>query len=367
MIDVCFPTDYASILAKVDAVNVTEYSKTRNFIDGSTSGLSPYISRGVLSLPQLKDSILAKYSKKEALKFITELAWREYFQRIWWQLGDQIHDDIKRNQVNVQNHLMVKAIAERATGIDVIDQQLSVLEEEGYLHNHIRMYIASICCNIAHTHWHKPAQWMYYHLLDGDIASNTLSWQWVAGTFSSRKYFANQENVNHYTHSYQRDTFLDTDYDSLIHGPTPEHLKKSVDLDLRTNLPAKTSVVVDINKPLLLYNSYNLDPIWHRDEEATRIVVLEPSHFSRYPVSSKVVDFIIDLSHQIEGIQLYVGEINQLPNIKDCKKIISKAHPAFTHYPGIKEPTQWMFPIENSYYSSFSAYWKVCEKFFWRE
>mgnify|MGYP006195700273 CR=1 FL=1 len=60
------------------------------------------------------------------------------------------------------------------------------------------MYLAAMVCNNAKSHWLTPARWMYYHLLDGDLASNALSWQWVAGTFSHKKYIANQQNINKY-------------------------------------------------------------------------------------------------------------------------------------------------------------------------
>lgn len=67
------------------------------------------------------------------------------------------------------------------------------------MHNHLRMYIAGTITNVSHAHWRVPSLWLYSHLLDGDITSNTCSWQWNAGTFSSKKYLANQENINTYT------------------------------------------------------------------------------------------------------------------------------------------------------------------------
>jgi deoxyribodipyrimidine photo-lyase len=97
------------------------------------------------------------------------------------------------------------------------------LKQTGYMHNHLRMYVAAIACNIGHSHWHLPARWMYYHLLDADWASNALSWQWVAGSFSSKKYYANQENINKYCHTQQRNTFLDVSYEAYETMPTPRY------------------------------------------------------------------------------------------------------------------------------------------------
>ena len=71
------------------------------------------------------------------------------------------------------------------------------------------MYIASIVCNIAKSHWKLPSKWFYYYLLDGDLASNNLSWQWVCGANSSKKYYANQENINKFCFTKQKNTFLD--------------------------------------------------------------------------------------------------------------------------------------------------------------
>ena len=83
------------------------------------------------------------------------------------------------------------------------------------MHNHLRMYVASIVCNVAQSHWINPARWMYYYLLDADWASNSLSWQWVAGSNSNKKYFANQDNINKYCLTTQKGTFLDLDYQKI--------------------------------------------------------------------------------------------------------------------------------------------------------
>jgi outer membrane protein OmpA-like peptidoglycan-associated protein len=70
--------------------------------------------------------------------------------------------------------------------------------------------------NIFKAAWLPGAKWMYAHLLDHDPAANFLSWQWVAGTFSSKKYIANQENINKYTNTKQEGSFLDTEYENCL-------------------------------------------------------------------------------------------------------------------------------------------------------
>lgn len=360
-----FPLSHEAILQRVNNIDPVQYERSRNFLNGSVTLLSPYIARGVISLPFIKQSILAKYSRKQADKLIQELAWREYFQRVWQHLGNRMFTDIKQPQTGAAKEGIPAAVAAGKTGIEAIDQYTSVLYETGYMHNHMRMYTAMLCCNIAQCQWQWPAQWMYYHLLDGDLASNTLSWQWVAGTFSSKKYYANQENINRYTGSTQRNSFLDHSYETIAAQNIPDILTETIAGVPETPLPPASTVKLDQKLPLFLYNSYQLDPLWHGTEEGNRVLVLEPSHFKTFPVSDKVMDFIIRLALScIPGIQVYVGEVNELTYFPDFPAVHYKEHPTAKHYPGICEPREWMFPQVNGYFGSFTAYWKKCEKYF---
>ena len=256
-----FPTDYHSIIERINQINPIQYAKTRNFVNGAVTYLSPYISRGVIGVKQVQDSVLAKGHHPATIeKFLQELAWREYFQRMWQVKGDGLFQDMKQPQSDVAHHQMVKAIADATTGITAIDKWINEFYETGYLHNHVRMYVASTVCNIGKAHWSVPAQWMYYHLLDGDLASNTCSWQWVAGAFSSKKYYCNQENINRYTHSYQQSTFLDRPVEILSDITVPDQLRNVSKLLLTTDLPTTATSTIDVTKPTLIYNSYNLDP-----------------------------------------------------------------------------------------------------------
>ncbi len=364
-----FPTSYQQIIDRMNHINPVLYSKTRNFINGSVTYLSPYISRGVISVRQVMDAVLQKgYKTIQIQKFLQELAWREYFQRVWQYVGDDIWKDIKQPQPDVLHHQMIDAVEQATTGIEAIDQALKHLYSTGYMHNHVRMYTASMICNMAKSHWLQPSKWMYYHLLDGDVASNNCSWQWVAGAFASKKYFFNQENVNKYCFSKQQNTFIDKSYEAIIAMPVPGSLQSTTDLSLQTKLPATKFPALDINKPTLIYNSYNLDVKWREEEDVNRVLLFEPSHFSKYPISEKVMQFIIDLSKNIKGLVLYTGEISDILNLYDESSpmyqgcIISKEHPAFNYYPGIKDSRDWMFSDVTGYYSSFSSFWKKCEK-----
>ena len=161
---------------------------------------------------------------------------------------------------------MPKAILEGSTGIEVVDEAIRELYETGYMHNHMRMYVAAICCNMGHSHWLAPSRWMYSHLLDGDIASNQLSWQWVAGTFSNKKYYANQENINRFFHSSQQHTFLDVPYEHFDSMEIPNVLKDNIALKVGLYLPKMENPPVLVDQNTLVYNYYNLDPDWHKEE-----------------------------------------------------------------------------------------------------
>lgn len=365
-----FPTDYDSILERVRTVDAVAYSKTRNYLDGAVSYLSPYITHGVVSLPQVRDMVLEGYTLKQANNFIFELTWREFFHRVWWELGEGIWRDIKRDQPDVRTDLMPAAVIDAQTGVAVLDDAIRGLYETGYMHNHARMWVASVTCNMAGSHWHLPSKWLYYHLLDGDLASNTLSWQWVAGAFASKKYYANQQNVNKYAGRKvrpQKGTIMDISYDELRERmyDYPQILVEKTAPKLRTALPAYDTPQIDPQRPVLLYHAWSLDPTWHAEkDDAQRVLVLEPSHFEEYPISVKRVKFILKLAENIEGLQVYVGEVDALPRIQDADDIRVKAHPAATHFPGYHEDVAWLFPqMPQRMYNSFFSYWKKAETY----
>lgn len=359
-----FSVEYDTIIEQLNNIDPVRYARTRNFINGDVTYLSPYISRGVLTLQQIKEAVLKKgYKPYQIEKFLQELAWREFFQRVWFAKGDALLNDLKQPQQEVLHQEMIAAVANAQMGIDAINEQINKLYNTGYMHNHARMYIAGISCNIAKAYWKEPSRWMYYHLLDGDVASNTCSWQWVAGSFSSKKYVANQENINRYLFSKQQHTFLDCSYEQLQTMPVPEVLKETSSLNLQTTLPVTEKPLIEKGKQVLVYNSYNLNPLWRKEEEANRILLLEPSHFKKYPVSEKVLEFIIGLSKNISGIQVYCGEIEELITLTGDEVIVSKEHPAFNYYPGIKDNYDWMFPEVKGYYPSFFSFWKKCERY----
>ena len=229
-------TLYNEILNQLDQIKPLEYARNRNFIDGSVTRLSPYISRGVISTKQVLNHVLKKgFSPKKIEKFIQELAWRDYWQLIW--LEKDINFDIKSPQREVFQEGISQCITDAKTNIEAIDKSIENLYSTGYMHNHLRMYVASLSTNIAKSHWKQPAKWMYYHLIDGDWASNALSWQWVCGANSNKKYIANQQNINKYTYSNQKNTFLDTSYEEIMNLEQPSNFKLVCKEILKTEFP----------------------------------------------------------------------------------------------------------------------------------
>lgn len=356
-----FETKLENIIERATQVEPVKYGNTRNFLDGAVTRLSPYISRGVISTKFVLEKTLTKnYKFYEIEKFLMELAWRDYFQNVW--LTKNIDEEIKQPQPDVKNYSLPKAVLQAKTGIEALDSGINNLYETGYVHNHQRMYIASVVTNIAKSHWKIPAQWFYYHLLDADWASNALSWQWTCAAFSNKKYYANQENINKYCNANQHGTFLDLDYSEFHDLAIPEILQELETPVLRTNLPKKEAIEIDISLPTLVYNFYNLDPFWRNETPANRVLLLEPSHFEKYPVADKTIEFALKLAENIEGIKIYVGEFSELKTEFNLSEIYFKEHPTNAHYAGTQDARDWMFPEIHGYFPSFFSFWKKCEK-----
>lgn len=359
---VSFPWELDKIMARVRAIDPQLYARTRNFEEGAVTRLSPYISRGVISTKQVYDHVMSldlPWEKTE--KFVQELAWRDYWQQVWIAKGDLIDSDLKHEQHPVANFQIPEALIQANTGIEAVDRALQDFFETGYMHNHMRMYVAAIACNFGQSHWLQPAKWMYYHLLDGDWASNALSWQWVAGSNANKKYYANQENINKYFNSSQRRTFLDRPYEDFPEMGVPEELKVTLHFDSHTTLPTQKELKIDSGLDFLIYNYYNLDAHWHADLSVNRVLLLEPSFFEKYPISQKCLEFALDLSKNISGIQVFVGEFQELKQACPEAKFTFKEHPTNRHYVGREESREWMADVQG-YFPSFFAFWKKYKK-----
>jgi deoxyribodipyrimidine photo-lyase len=191
-------------VAALERIDPVAYARTRNHVGGAVTGLSPWIRHGVLSLAEVRDAALARVERPEAAeKLITELAWRDYWRQVHATLGTLIGTDIEPPAAaprQVEPLTMVPAdVLAAATGMRCIDAFVRRLHETGSLHNHERMWLASWLVHVRGVRWQAGADWFLSHLLDGDPASNHLSWQWVAGTFAAKPYLFNRENLESFT------------------------------------------------------------------------------------------------------------------------------------------------------------------------
>lgn len=185
------------------------YGKSRNYLDGAVTQLSPYIRHGIIPTTLPRDRALEQASAKTSEKFIQQLAWHEYWHRIYADAPDHIWNDIEdyKTGFSYSDYAddLPEDIARGETGVACIDQFIAQLLETGYLHNRMRLYLSGYVCHFRRVKWQAGAQWFLTHLLDGDPASNNLSWQWVASTFSHKPYYYNLDNVQKYS-DYSIDT-----------------------------------------------------------------------------------------------------------------------------------------------------------------
>ena len=205
--------------ARLHAVRPADYARSRNHLSGSVTRLSPYLTHGFLGMQQVVAHLQSHHGLGLEHKLVQELGWRAYFQHVWRHDGAAILRSQHAGPLpdTAYARALPADLLQGRTGVAVIDQAVHTLYATGYLHNHARLWLASYSVHLRKVHWRAGADWMVAHLLDGDLASNHLSWQWVAGTGSSKPYLFNAENVAKFAPAewHSAGTVLDTDYDTL--------------------------------------------------------------------------------------------------------------------------------------------------------
>ncbi len=190
--------------------NLVEYSKLRNFDFGpnkrsNISCLSPYITHGILTEQEVMKLSLKKYSLPKIEKFIQEVLWRIYWKG-WLELRPNVWMDyiIDLNNLKLEykdNKDYLNAI-EGKTSIECFNTWVNELKNHNYLHNHSRMWFASIWIFTLGLPWQLGAEFFMKYLFDGDSASNTLGWRWVAGVQTKGKnYVASEWNIKKFTNN----------------------------------------------------------------------------------------------------------------------------------------------------------------------
>jgi len=214
-----YPPTLDAAQARIAAFRPADYARTRNAIDGAVSGLSPYITHGLVSLSDVLAGVAAQHELAVQHKFVYELGWRAYFRHVWSHRGEGIlrslHDGPLPDDAYAAT--LPADIRQASTGVPVIDEAVRTLYATGMLHNHARMWLASYVVHVRKVYWRHGADWLFGHLLDGDLASNHLSWQWVAGTASHKPYLFNAENVARYAPAswLSPGSVIDVSYESL--------------------------------------------------------------------------------------------------------------------------------------------------------
>jgi len=199
-----FPAGRAAALARLADFEPGRYAETRNMLGGAVSRLSPYLRHGILELAEVRDAVLARGLAPGAVEtFIRELGWRDYWRRIYGLIGDRISANLGPGTSGWPSGAYTDDlpydIQTGHTGLACMDTIVRELVETGYVHNHARMWFASYVVHHRRVRWQRGAQFFESHLLDGDPASNRLSWQWVAGTFSAQPYLFNRENLERHS------------------------------------------------------------------------------------------------------------------------------------------------------------------------
>ena len=205
------------------------YAERRNYDLGAgnhkaVSSLSPYIRRRLIAEAEVVDAALRAHGPEGAEKFVQEILWRGYFKgwlerrpQVWASYTQGLAGDLSALEDSPRLQRDVDRAVKGQTGLECFDAWAAELAETGYLHNHARMWFASIWIFTFGLPWRMGADFFYRHLLDGDAASNTLGWRWVAGLHTRGKpYHAQPWNIAKFTG--QRFTPRDSEIAQVVEG-----------------------------------------------------------------------------------------------------------------------------------------------------
>lgn len=303
------------------------YAARRNFDLGPqghphVSALSPWLRHRALTEEEVLGAVLARHSARAAEKFVQEVFWRTYWKG-WLELRPAVWADYRRGLGHALNRVQTEAGLRRAwedacggaTGIDALDHWARELVQTGYLHNHARMWFASIWVFTLRLPWELGADFFLRHLLDGDPASNTLSWRWVAGLQTRGKhYLARPDNIARYTEGRFRPEGLDTAAGPLD-GPTPPPRQAPPD---RAPLPRAAATG-------LVLTEEDLSPGWIFAEglaPRSTAVLLSPAGRSPLSVAPAVTGFTAALAE--DALARHADRLGALGPVTDDPDTIAR-------------------------------------------
>ena len=304
--------------------NLSEYSKLRNFDFGpenrsNISCLSPYITHGIISEKEVIEKSLGKFSFSKNEKFIQEVLWRTYWKG-WLELRPNVWSDylmelnkIKEEFKNNQNYL--NAI-EGKTNIECFNAWINELKENNYLHNHTRMWFASIWIFTLELPWQLGAEFFMQHLYDGDAASNTLGWRWVAGVQTQGKhYLASEWNIKKFTNNRFKNIKLNENAPPKISEKSYQIVKR--DFNNPQNIEEKNLLIFE--------NNLSFEITDFKDNNFNKIYLVSNKNGNRsIKLSEKVMKFksllIEDQEKRLkdQSINCQAIDISEITNIENC-------------------------------------------------
>ena len=234
--------------------NLIEYSRLRNFDYGpnnrsNISCLSPYITHGVISEFEIIKKSLSKFSFSKNEKFIQEVLWRTYWKG-WLELRPNVWTDylneLKKIREEFKDNTKYKNAIEGNTNIECFNEWVNELKENNYLHNHARMWFASIWIFTLDLPWQLGAEFFMKHLFDGDAAANTLGWRWVAGIQTQGKnYLASEWNIKKFTNNRFNNIKLNESAPPIISNKT--YSASKLEFNNPQNLEEKNLLIFENN------------------------------------------------------------------------------------------------------------------------
>jgi deoxyribodipyrimidine photo-lyase len=363
------PTN-AALEARLSAIDIAAYGTTRNHLNGKVTQLSPYITHGFISIPDLFDRLPElKLSDKLAFEF----GWREFFHHVWSREGNRILADMRPGLPGVRYaNALPDDIREGRTGLAVVDRAVHQLYTTGYLHNHARMWLASYVVHLRKVHWRTGADWLFAHLLDGDLASNHLSWQWVAATFSSKPYLFNAENVARYAPADWQcaGSELDTSYEQLDRIARSDQtitispsLLGIAEPELLLMPPARAAAKIAPADRIRLVHPWMLTD---QPFDGQRIGVIHLPFHAQFPWSALRWRFALERLEAITDT-VFVGDLNDLKDMLGEAQYIESVATMNPGYDAVlpqlctrlmDTPRQFANPAKTC--RSFSAFWSQC-------
>ena len=317
--------------------NILDYSKLRNFDYGpenrnNISLLSPYISHRILFEFDIVKSVLKKYPYVRVEKFIQEIFWRVYWKG-WLELRPKVWDNFTSSLETIRTDQNYIDATQGRTNIECFNKWVLELKDKNYLHNHTRMWFASIWIFTLRLPWQLGAQFFLEHLFDGDAASNTLSWRWVAGLQTKGKhYLAKSWNIEKFTLNRFNNINLNETANSVTENNLYELSKPAYS---NTEIKNDTLIVFDSDLSIEKYReNYKNILIVHLENDQRKIKLSEnvinfkknlvDDTCSQYK-NSKVVNHndIVNISNTTKDFDIiypFIGE--NLDYLKNLEKLL---------------------------------------------